>query len=846
MPGDFMTAYQDWIERAKSITIESEIARRGIKLAGKNERSGPCPVCGGSDRFSINIKKQAFNCRGCRKGGSVIDLVMMLDNLDFHGACEKLSGEPPPKANGHDTGKSPPKPNGYDVSKSRHVGTWIYRDADDRPYLKVERFDKPDGSKSYPQSHWDGAQWVSGKPAGPKIPYRLPELLDSDRTEPVWITEGEKCADAVAGLGLTATSASEGAGKWTAELDESFRDRIAYILPDKDLPGAKHGEQIAQNLTGIAREVRIVALPGLGEGEDVYEWIERGGTAAQLEALGAAAPEYNGSGVEQGRRSNGNGAGTCPIDPNESKHWDDPDWSILDDRRGTLPEFPEDIFSLNLQAWLERAARGAGVSTAHVAVPMLGIASSLIGMARCVYPVPSWPQPCSMWTAIVGFSGSGKTPGIDVTERTLARIGRDRRERIAGLDLAHQTKAEAAKVAHKKWKADVEAAIEAGKSPPQMPPEATVLGPFVAPRLFVSNATIERLAVLLQANPRGMLMIAKELAGLFLNMGRYSRGQDNEFWLESYDGKPYTVERMGRPAIAVDHLLVGIVGGLQPDKLSRSFSGDADGMYARFCFAWPSEPGYRPLSDEADEIDPVIYNTFARLIDLPSEEEGVFASRKIALSADAREEFEKFLKGLHDHRSTLEGREREWVSKCPSHVLRLAGTLAYLNWAAAADAEPKHIDATFVDAAIRLVTDYFWPHSRAALRQIGLSERHANARRVLKWVRAHGKIEVSREEIRREALGQALDAEATQALLDTLSKAAWCRSIKSVVGRSGGRPSLLWRFNPLLYGSAAETAETAETSAARSTDGKTLHCDTIDNGGEGVSAVSAVAQEVEL
>jgi hypothetical protein len=26
--------------------------------------------------------------------------------------------------------------------------------------------------------------------------------------------------------------------------------------------------------------------------------------------------------------------------------------------------------------------------------------------------------------------------------------------------------------------------------------------------------------------------------------------------------------------------------------------------------------------------------------------------------------------------------------------------------------------------------DYFWPHSRAALRQIGLSERNANARRV--------------------------------------------------------------------------------------------------------------------
>jgi hypothetical protein len=207
-------------------------------------------------------------------------------------------------------------------------------------------------------------------------------------------------------------------------------------------------------------------------------------------------------------------------------------------------------------------------------------------------------------------------------------------------------------------------------------------------------------------------------------------------------------------------------------------------------------------------FDPVIYNTLARLIDLPSEEEGVFASRKISLSADAREEFEKFLKRQHDHRDMLEGREREWVSKCPSHVLRLAGTLAYLDWAATGDAEPSRIEATFVDAAIRLVTDYFWPHSRAALRQIGLSERHVNARRVLKWVRANRKIEVSREEIRREALGQALDAAATDALLDALSKAGWCRPIKSIVGKSGGRPALRWHFNPLLYGSPAETAET--------------------------------------
>jgi hypothetical protein len=515
--------------------------------------------------------------------------------------------------------------------------------------------------------------------------------------------------------------------------------------------------------------------------------------------------------------------------------WGEPDWSILDDRRGELPEFPDDVFSPTLQAWLERAAHGAGVTTAHVAVPMLGVSSSLIGIARCICPSRTWSEPCSMWTAIVADSGTGKTHGLDVPKRALARIGQDRRVKLAALELAHETKVEAAKVASKKWKTDVEVAIETGKSPPEMPAGAVNPGPFTAPRLYVSNATTERIAVLLQARPRGMLMIADELASLFLNMSRYSKGQDNEFWLECFNGKPYIVERMGRPPVAVDHLLVGVVGGLQPDKLARSFAGDADGMYARLCFAWPTEPRYRPLNNDADDIDPIIYNAMTRLIDLPSEAGGRFASRKVNLSSEAVKTFERFRQFAHDQRALLDGREREWFGKGNSRVLRLAGTLSFLDWAVASGAElagpePTHIEDSFVAAAIRLVRDYFWPHARAALRQIGLSERHASARQVLKWARAHRKPEVSREDIRRTALGQKLDADQTEGLLGDLAKKGWCREIKLPPGRQGGKPARRWHFNPLLFNPTAETAETAQTTDEMSQIGLT----------EEVSALSAV------
>ena len=82
------------IERARDIAIEEEIARRGVKLrrAGA-ELIGPCPVCGGTDRFGVNVRKRIWNCRNCRVGGDVIKLVQHIDGCDFGAAIETLAGD---------------------------------------------------------------------------------------------------------------------------------------------------------------------------------------------------------------------------------------------------------------------------------------------------------------------------------------------------------------------------------------------------------------------------------------------------------------------------------------------------------------------------------------------------------------------------------------------------------------------------------------------------------------------------------------------------------------------------------------------------------------------------------
>jgi hypothetical protein len=83
------------IDIAKAVPIETEIARRGglgLKRIG-GELIGPCPQCGGRDRFGISIRKQIFLCRGCGRSGDVIAMTQHIDRCDFKTAVQTLAGD---------------------------------------------------------------------------------------------------------------------------------------------------------------------------------------------------------------------------------------------------------------------------------------------------------------------------------------------------------------------------------------------------------------------------------------------------------------------------------------------------------------------------------------------------------------------------------------------------------------------------------------------------------------------------------------------------------------------------------------------------------------------------------
>jgi hypothetical protein len=79
-------------EAARAVRIETMARDRGLRLRRHgHELVGPCPRCGGQDRFAMHTGKQVWHCRGCNIGGNVIALVMHIDGCDARAAAGTLT-----------------------------------------------------------------------------------------------------------------------------------------------------------------------------------------------------------------------------------------------------------------------------------------------------------------------------------------------------------------------------------------------------------------------------------------------------------------------------------------------------------------------------------------------------------------------------------------------------------------------------------------------------------------------------------------------------------------------------------------------------------------------------------
>lgn len=142
-----------------------------------------------------------------------------------------------------------------------------YTTEEGAPLFETVRIQYSDGSKTFRQRHLDenGKAVYNLKNIKP-ILYRLPALqeeLSSGRGE-IFLCEGEKDAEILAGLGLCATTAPMGAGKWREEYSAALSPaRQVTLLPDNDRPGRAHALAVAESLAAAGVPCRIADLVAL-------------------------------------------------------------------------------------------------------------------------------------------------------------------------------------------------------------------------------------------------------------------------------------------------------------------------------------------------------------------------------------------------------------------------------------------------------------------------------------------------------------------------------------------------------------------------------------------------------
>lgn len=492
--------------------------------------------------------------------------------------------------------------------------------------------------------------------------------------------------------------------------------------------------------------------------------------------------------------------------PVEAGDWPAPDLRFLAPVRPPPPAFPlEAVFGPRWAAWVRQAAEAKGAPADYVMGALIAVVGALVGNSRWPNPWSGWAEPPILWTCLIGNPSAGKSPALDAVLGPLRKVEQVLRKAAQAERSEWQTRAEVARIGEAAWREAVKAALKDGTEPPPRS-ETTDPGPEpVIPRLAVNDATVEKVAVIVAGQPRGLLAVRDELAGWLLGMMRYSSGSDRPFWLEAYGGRSYAVERMGREAVYVPHLSVGVLGGIQPDRLRSLLmkAGEDDGLLARLLPLWPDpapirRPEVRLESTFAEEA-------FSRLLSLEMArgEDGEPRPWFVPFTEEAQEELHAFRCRVRTWETGAEGLLLSFLGKLPGVVVRLSLVLAFLDWAAGEPSEagaPTAVTAGHLARSVHLVEVYLRPMAERAYTDASVPKEEQAARKLLALIREKGWQQFStREVLRAERAGLGAAAELDPALV-RLTAAHIVRPIASMPGERGGRRERLFSVNPAVLG----------------------------------------------
>lgn len=160
--------------------------------------------------------------------------------------------------------------------------------------FQVERLQRSD-EKKFRQRRPDGkGGWIYKLDGVEPVLYCLPEVRQAvAEGKLIFILEGEKdVANAREQLKVVATTIPGGASKWRDSYATDLRGADVILVGDNDEAGRRHIQLVGGKLTGVAKRVRVLYLPGLPEKGDLTDWLALGGTREQFDQLISGASPF--------------------------------------------------------------------------------------------------------------------------------------------------------------------------------------------------------------------------------------------------------------------------------------------------------------------------------------------------------------------------------------------------------------------------------------------------------------------------------------------------------------------------------------------------------------------------
>lgn len=295
-----------------------------LKGSGK-QRTTNCPFCGHKNDLSINIETGQCKCFQCDFEGDTFDFLERLEGIEFKEVKKELMKYGiEPITEKQELGVLKERKFLSEIIEGEMLD-YAKKCASNVPshvisYLKETRGLKDEIVNRYqigfcskhPNYQKDEYERLSipirrngkvinirfhaigkVKDGGYKtLPYcsDLPEATslfpeEQLKNDVVYIVEGELDALCAISHGLSAVSATGGAGSWKEEWTPLFEEKKVRVIYDCDTKGREGARKVAAILSSVANEVKVIDL-GLNDKEDLTDWfVEYDKTKEELEEL---------------------------------------------------------------------------------------------------------------------------------------------------------------------------------------------------------------------------------------------------------------------------------------------------------------------------------------------------------------------------------------------------------------------------------------------------------------------------------------------------------------------------------------------------------------------------------